>query len=117
VKNNFLRLSSEGVDVERSICVYTYPGDEPDTARVLAMRDSVMKRNVKGEQPSMYMATERRLPTKHSRVGEHFLRTEGRWEMENDMMGGPFVSYSLRDEERHRIVVAEAFSLCTCTRE
>ena len=33
----------------------------------------------------------------------------GLWYMENDMMGGPFVSHSMVDEINGRIIVTEAF--------
>ena len=33
----------------------------------------------------------------------------GLWEMEGDMMGGPFVSFARLDEVNNRVVVAEGF--------
>ena len=33
----------------------------------------------------------------------------GLWEMENDMMGGPFVSYSQVDTAKNIVVVTEGF--------
>ena len=35
--------------------------------------------------------------------------TRGLWEMEGDAMGGPFVSHSIVDSSRRRIIVAEGF--------
>ena len=33
----------------------------------------------------------------------------GLWYMENDMMGGPFVSHAVVDEMNNRVIVVEAF--------
>lgn len=31
------------------------------------------------------------------------------WQMENDMMGGPFVSHQVVDEKNNRVIVVETF--------
>ena len=41
--------------------------------------------------------------------GAYCAVVRGLWEMEGDMMGGPFVSHACLDEKRQRVVVAEAF--------
>jgi hypothetical protein len=35
--------------------------------------------------------------------------TRGLWRMKNDFMGGPFVSISVLDETRNRVVTIDAF--------
>ena len=41
--------------------------------------------------------------------GEYAFEARGLWEMENDMMGGPFVSHARVDRPNGRVVVVEAF--------
>ena len=41
--------------------------------------------------------------------GRTVIEARGLWEMENDMMGGPFVSYSQVDSVNNRVIVAEGF--------
>ena len=41
--------------------------------------------------------------------GEYALEARGLWYMENDMMGGPFVSHARVDRPNGRVVVVEAF--------
>ena len=60
----------------------------------------------------MYMTTERRIaPTvKTIRVGGRtIVEMRGLWQMEGDIMGGPFVSHTIVDTLRGRTITAEAF--------
>ena len=41
--------------------------------------------------------------------GRYVQVVRGLWEMENDIMGGPFVSHSVVDEINNRVIVVEAF--------
>ena len=41
--------------------------------------------------------------------GRQVLEARGLWRMTNDMMGGPFVSYSQVDSLHNRVIVAEGF--------
>ena len=43
--------------------------------------------------------------------GEYAQEARGLWEMEGDMMGGPFVSHARVDRANGRVVVVEAFIL------
>ncbi|WP_298453096.1 DUF4837 family protein [uncultured Prevotella sp.] len=108
---NFIWLSDNGADRMRNICVYSYSGTALDAARALAMRDSVMKANIPGELDGMYMQTVQGSVT--AGLTKERKRTamicRGLWEMRNDAMGGPFVSYSTIDSANSRIIVAEAF--------
>lgn len=97
-----------------NICMYAYDYEGPQTFNkqyVLAKRDSVMKVNIPGTEPGMYMATDTLCTTvKHATVrGAYAMVTRGLWYMENDAMGGPFVSHSRVDTVNNRVVVAEGF--------
>ena len=111
---NFLWSSSNQIDNRLNICVYTYPyTTEADFSQdhFIAIRDSFMRENIKGERADQYMQTNpefvfiRTITFK----GRQVLEARGLWDMKNDMMGGPFVSYSQVDTAHNRVIVAEGF--------
>lgn len=109
---DFIWLSNNTPTGMRNLCVYTYPGTSLDARHYLDMRDSIMRENIPGERPGMYMATERRVPPLQRNTREHGrtrLVTRGLWMMEGDAMGGPFVSHAIIDTARKKVIVAEGF--------
>lgn len=110
--SDFVWLSDNSATAMRNICVYSYPGLALDAGRAVRMRDSVMRANIPGETPRMYMCTTT-VPAPSARmlaVGRRqVMETRGLWEMKGDAMGGPFVSHSIVDSLHGRIIVAEAF--------
>lgn len=97
-----------------NICMYSYDYEGPHTFNkeyILHKRDSVMKENIPGEKEGMYMTTD----TMYTNVraipvhGEYAMEARGLWYMENDAMGGPFVSHSRVDKETNRVIVVECF--------
>ncbi len=109
---DFLWFSTNAKGPMRNICVYSYAGDALDGERAMAMRDSVMGANIPGEAPGMRMCTAADgASTKMQREGNATVMVQrGLWEMRGDAMGGPFVSHSVVDSSRRRVVVAEAFA-------
>lgn len=97
--NDFLWISNDSPTAMTNICIYTSEN-----------RDSVMKRNIKGETDDMYMTTVPGSIVKHTeRKGTHTICvSQGLWEMKGDAMGGPFVSHTFKDSKGKTIVV-EAF--------
>lgn len=109
---DFVWLSDNSATAMRNICVYSYSGTELSPERAVAMRDSVMRANIPGDTPQMYMVTAAsRAPqtVMRSERGQTVMETRGLWEMRGDAMGGPFVSHSVVDSLRRRVIVAEAF--------
>lgn len=108
---NFIWLSDNRPDRMRNICVYSYSGTTLDAHRALAARDSVMRLNIPGELDGMYMQTTPGSVTAGlaTEDGRTMMISRGLWEMRNDAMGGPFVSYSVVDSANSRIIVAETF--------
>ena len=111
---DFFWASSNTASGLVNICMYSYPYEGPRTFNkqyVLAKRDSVMKANIPGTEPRMYMATDT-LCTSVKPItvkGEYAMEARGLWKMEHDAMGGPFVSHSRVDSLNNRVVVAEGF--------
>lgn len=105
---DFLWLSDNSPSAMQNICLYIYKkGINPTAIDWRTMRDSVMQENIPGETDGMFMRTadtRLALSTRGNSV-----ECRGLWEMEGDMMGGPFVGIAFADPTRQRIVVAEAF--------
>ena len=111
---NFFWTSSNGQSALVNICMYSYPYEGPETFNkqyVLAKRDSVMAVNIPGTLPSMHMATDTLCTTVKPIVvhNQYALEARGLWYMENDGMGGPFVSHSRVDTTRNLVIVVEGF--------
>ena len=70
-----------------------------------------MKLHLKGAKPGQYMSTvDWSVDIKEGLYRDRYIQVaRGLWEMENDIMGGPFVSHSVVDEVNNRVIVAEAF--------
>lgn len=97
-----------------SFVLYSYPYTSKETFTLdyyIHKRDSVMKVNIPGGQPGQYMTTDTMCVTVKdaSTRGYYMQEARGLWRMQNDYMGGPFVSHSFVDELHGRVVVVEAF--------
>lgn len=97
-----------------SFVMYSYPYTSVDNFSLenyIQKRDSVMKKNMPGGKPGQYIQTEKEFIniTETSYRDRYLQLTRGLWYMENDMMGGPFVSHAVVDETNNRVIVVEAF--------
>lgn len=112
--DHFLWTSNNTASGLENICIYSYPYEGPETFNkeyMVAKRDSVMKVNLLGEKPGMYMKTDS-LCTMVKPIVVHnryAMELRGLWYMEHDAMGGPFVSHFRVDTETNRVVVVEGF--------
>ncbi|MDR1455131.1 MAG: DUF4837 family protein [Tannerella sp.] len=107
--------SSNNANVGRmDIVVYTFPYTDEHTFTkeyLIARRDSALGANIPGSFPGSHMATDANnvFYAATSQKGRYCGVLRGLWQMEGDMMGGPFVSYARVDETHNRVVVAEGF--------
>ncbi len=97
-----------------NLCMYSYPYTGPETFNkfyVLHKRDSVMHYNIPGSDPGMFMKTDTLYTDCRPTVvhGDYAYEARGLWYMENDYMGGPFISLSRVDTTRNEVIVAEGF--------
>ncbi len=111
---NFLWASNDGLSTIQNICIYSYPyvSEKVFTKHAfIAIRDTVMKRNIPGANPGQYMTTNPDyVSTKAVNVrGRYVFEARGLWRMENDMMGGPFISHSTVDTVNNKVIVVEGF--------
>lgn len=111
---DFFWSSSNTASGLTNICMYSYEYEGPETFNkeyVLAKRDSVMKINIPGERPGMYMKTDTLLTDVKDIVvhNQYAMEARGLWYMEHDAMGGPFVSHSRVDTQSNKVIVVEGF--------
>ena len=114
VGENFIWASDDGLSSIQNICIYSLPyvSEKMFTKKpYIALRDTVMKRNIPGGHPGMWMQTNPEFVwTKNISVnGMYAMEARGLWEMRNDAMGGPFVSHSRIDAKNGRVIVVEGF--------
>ncbi len=76
-------------------------------------RDSIGKKFIPGQFDNTYFKTETQFSPVTSEVlisGEQAIESRGLWIVENDYMGGPFLSYAIKDRENNRLLVLMGFS-------
>lgn len=87
---------------------------------IIRIRDSIGKKNIPGQFKNTYMTTELEVSPAFKKLnfkGNEAYETRGLWYVENDFMGGPFISYSLYDKVKNRIIIAEGFSYSPSTKK
>lgn len=114
VGEDFIWASDDGLSSIQNICIYSLPyvSEKMFTKKpYIALRDTVMKRNIPGGKPNQWMQTNSEFVwTKNISVAGNFaMEARGLWEMKNDAMGGPFISHSRLDEKNARVIVVEGF--------
>ena len=81
--------------------------------RIPVIRDSIGKAYIPGRLPDSYMITENAYRPYYYRTqinGKLAYLTKGTWEVANDFMAGPFISYMVRDTLKKRWMVIEGFT-------
>jgi hypothetical protein len=93
--------------------VYSYPYDSDSTFTKnyqLEKRNLITKSYIPGPTPGSYMTTETELPQDFNVLtfnGNYASEMRGLWRLEGDFMGGPFISLSVLDASRRRIITIE----------
>lgn len=113
-KDNFLWLSYELPQTSQGIFIYTYfynEGMKFTQKNAISMRNSFAS-YIPGPRDSTYMITSEVYPPIISRTqidSREWIVQRGFWDVQNDFMGGPFVSFSTLDVAKNRIVVIETY--------
>lgn len=111
-KEDFLWFKYETPEISQGILVYTFPyvSDSAFTVNyLLRVRDSLLKANVPGPTKGSYMTTEKRMEQTlniREHNGNYASEMRGLWRVENDFMGGPYVSLAELDASNQRVVVS-----------
>lgn len=101
--------------VSQGILIYTYPYVSDSTFDVLnlvAKRNYYTKKYVAGGNDGSYMASyEEYVPAQKeiSLNGVYVNELRGLWHMKGDFMGGPFINYTLVDEQKNRVVCIDGY--------
>lgn len=112
---DFFWTTDHGKRGRIDLVVYSFPYVSDCTFTLdylVTKRDSILGEHIPGAFPGSHMTTVKRFtPTYEavSREGEYCGVVRGLWEMEGDMMGGPFVSYARLDPAKRRVIVTETF--------
>jgi hypothetical protein len=79
---------------------------------IIAARDSIGKHFFEGGAEGSYFATETIIPPLQESTkidGRFAIETRGLWKTKGDFMGGPFLSYTIYNDERQEILTVEGF--------
>ena len=113
--DDFIWISYVTTRTNQGTFIYRVPStDSTNFSRenLLSIRNSVMQQNVPGQLENTYMITNQLIEpglkwiTYKQRT---FAELRGLWEVQNDFMGGPFVSHFFLDKEGKNIIGLEAF--------
>ncbi len=113
--DDFYWVADDKQYVYQDIFVYRYPAeaDHPfSSANIIRHRNEILKANVPGMFDNTYMTTSVYFTPMIEYLkyrGRDIVQTRGMWEVENDYMGGPFVSHSFYSLDGKDIIVLEAF--------
>lgn len=105
----------KGTRSDQGLIIYTerLPEDYRELeSTVIPLRDSLTGRYIKGEREGTHMTTETLVPPRirPSELAGHFaLETRGLWRTKGDFMGGPFINYTLFDEDQQRLIMIDGF--------
>lgn len=114
---NFLWLKKDIISGNTSLLIYQLPinsikKDYSLIANIVKMRDSIGNLYIKGTEPDSQMITEEGYAPYLFKIkldNKEAFETKGTWELKNDFMSGPFVTYTILDKAHNRILVLEGF--------
>ena len=113
--DDFMWIADEKQYTIQGVFVYKYPvtDGEPFTVeKMVARRNEFLKDNVPGMFANTYMTTSEFITpgVKFLKYkGIDFAEMRGLWEVQNDYMGGPFVSHSFYSRDGKEIIVLESW--------
>jgi hypothetical protein len=113
--SDFVWISHEVADMIQGVLIYHYPYTDTNTFTpeyLISQRDAFTRKYVPGPVDGSYMKTEVSHPVifKENVLNGHYMaELRGLWKTEKAFMGGPFISYTILDENRNRVITAEGF--------
>lgn len=113
--DDFIWIADDKQYSTQGVFIYRYPAAENENftvENIIEHRNKFMKENVPGMFDNTWMTTATYIAptTEFIRFrGRQFAQTRGFWEVENDFMGGPFVSHSFYSQDAKEIIVVEAW--------
>ena len=114
-KDNFVWISREQSERIWGILMWEEPylrTSQLDADSLILKMNTITKENVPGSIEGSYMATEPIIPPavrRFEKNGVYAVQMNGLWQMQNGFMGGPYVSHTIVDIERGRLVTGLGF--------
>ncbi len=114
-EEDFIWLKYETPEISQGIIIYTFPyvSDSTFTVKYLVnKRDSILRANIPGPTQGSYMATEEMVEQVYNireHNGNYASEMRGLWKLENDFMGGPYISLAELDAAGRRVIVAYGY--------
>lgn len=114
-KEDFIWYKYETPEISQGIILYTIPYESDSTFTMhylLPIQDKILKENIPGPTKGSYMTTEKRFDQSFNireHNGNYAAEMRGLWRLENDFMGGPFISLAELDATNQRVVVAYGY--------
>ncbi|MCD4710301.1 MAG: DUF4837 family protein [Bacteroidales bacterium] len=111
----YTSVSIESPDLSQVIQVYDYPAEGPEDLNIdniIEKRNSFTKKFVEGPSEDSYMTISsmyKPIAYDLRNNNRDVVEMRGLWDLENGFMGGPFVSHSVYDAKRGRIVTVEGY--------
>lgn len=115
ISDEFAWIAYDRQYVYQDVFIYRYPAEAShpfSSENIIRHRNEVLKNNVPGMRDNSYMITSEHFTPMIEYLkfrGRDIVQTRGMWEVENDFMGGPFVSHSFYSPDGKDIYVAEAW--------
>ena len=116
-ESDFMWLRKEQERSSADIVIYQIPYSDTaqfSTESLIAMRNMMVGKYIPGPSEGSYMATEVEhvppmLTNVHDFPAGYTMEMRGMWRVENNYMGGPFVSYTFADNRTGNLVTVEGF--------
>jgi len=114
-KPDFMWISLETNLSSQGLLIYTskYSGESDFTEENLSkISDGFTKQFVPGPSDGSFMVVGKTVAPKVEKLtykGRTWYRTRGFWDVKNDFMGGPFISYSTYWKERDMVLTIKAY--------
>ena len=114
-KEEYTSVSIEAPDLSQVIQVFDYPATGPEDltlAKITEQRNHFTKLYVQGPREGSYMTVSSMFdPIVYDLKNNDMdvVEMRGLWELENGFMGGPFISHSVYDARRNRIVTVDGY--------
>jgi len=114
-QDNFVWISNETPTTSQGMFIYSYDYTTENIftkEEVIKKRNYLLKKFVPGPKAGSYMTTEQGFPIvfRQFQFNKNYAyETRGLWKVENDFMGGPFVSITFLDEESNRVICMDSY--------
>lgn len=118
-RNNYMSITKDAETKEllMNLIIYELPyKNESDLSetRLVQVRDSIVKKYISGPTDGSYMITELEFVPPVFTVLPDFpagyaVEMRGMWNIHKEFMAGPFVSYTIVNPERNKLITVEGF--------